>query len=154
MNCTQKVMDTSIVLSTRVDSIQKRKENLKNIIFNHISNNYADFDPSLDIDMTMTKIIKKVEERLKEGEKENTYCSDIIFALITGMGLVQDSPIYLLKSHGKDRIAEPIYSYNKDGLLESITIRSRESMYKSLLQIAKYFDNRFMTDNMVRTLRK
>ncbi len=152
-NCARKVLDSSLVLTSKTLDIEIKKDNLKNIIINYILESCVDYNPSTDTNVTMVEIINTVEKRYREGKNEYYYCYDILYAIVKGMELIQDSHIDLIKSSGKDRISEPIYEFNKDGILVTITIRSRSSMYKTLLQVSRYFDKKFMNEEHKRTLK-
>lgn len=153
MKCTRKVVDCGMLLSANNISEEEKKNNLKNIIYNHIEGNYADFDPSIEIDLTMIEIIKGIE-KVPTRETNHEYVNDILNAIVIGMEMIQNNHIHIIRKIRKKNYLEPIFSYNDNGDLISITVTTKPFMYKSLTQVSKYFDNKFMKDRNIRTLKK
>lgn len=153
MKCTRKVVDCGMLLSANNISEEEKKNNLKNIIYNHIEGNYADFDPSIEIDLTMLEIIKGIE-KVPMRETDHEYVKDIFHAIVIGMEMIQNNHIHITREIRKKNYIEPVFSYNGDGDLISITVITKPFMYKSLTQVSKHFDNKFMKDRNIRTLKK
>lgn len=151
-NCTKKIIDCGMLLSSNDLTLEEKKNNLKNIIFNHIEGNYADYDSSIKIDLSMSEIIQGIEKdqtRISDYE----YISDILNAIVLGMEIIQNNHIHLKNNRRVKNYIEPIFSYNGDEDLISITVSANQFMYRSLSQISKYFDNKFMKNRNIRTLK-
>lgn len=151
-NCTKKVVDCEMLLSSNDLTLEEKKNNLKNIIFNHIEGNYADYDSSIKIDLSMSEIIQGIEKDLTRIS-DYEYISDILNAVVLGMEIIQNNHIHLKNNRRVKNYIEPIFSYNGDEDLISITVSANQFMYRSLSQISKYFDNKFMKNRNIRTLK-
>lgn len=151
-NCTKKVVDCEMLLSSNDLTLEEKKNNLKNIIFNHIEGNYADYDSSISIDLSMSEIIQGIEKDLTRIS-DYEYISDILNAVVLGMEIIQNNHIHLKNNRRVKNYIEPIFSYNGDEDLISITVSANQFMYRSLSQISKYFDNKFMKNRNIRTLK-
>ncbi len=151
-NCTKKIIDCGMLLSSNDLTLEEKKNNLKNIIFNHIEGNYADYDSSISIDLSMSEIIQGIEKDLTRIS-DYEYISDILNAVVLGMEIIQNNHIHLKNNRRVKNYIEPIFSYNGDECLISITVSANQFMYRSLSQISKYFDNKFMKNRNIRTLK-
>lgn len=151
-NCTKNVVDCEMLLSSNDLTLEEKKNNLKNIIFNHIEGNYADYDSSISIDLSMSEIIQGIEKDLTRIS-DYEYISDILNAVVLGMEIIQNNHIHLKNNRRVKNYIEPIFSYNGDEDLISITVSANQFMYRSLSQISKYFDNKFMKNRNIRTLK-
>lgn len=151
-DCVRRVVDCNMLLCSNNLSIDERKNNLKNVIIHFVNGSYADFDNSVNTDISMVDIVKPLE-KLDTLEKRDV-SFNVLSALVLGMEMIQNSHVDLIKKRGQDRLSEPTYSYDSEGNLTAITILYRTSNYKTLCQVARYFDNRFMKNINKRTLRR
>ena len=148
-HCTELISSYKNVLNDENYSQEERKGYLKNLISNYISRLSINLSPEDYTDIPLMEILSKIDENLKS---DRSYCKDLTNALILGMGIVQNQHITLTKKNGKERLSEPLFSYSSNGELSQITILSKADIYRTLLKISKYFDNRFLKTTNKRTL--